>query len=232
MNILALDTSLGACSAAVVTGSAQAPEIFGAFELREREHAEVLVPMIEQVLEEAGVSWSGIDAIAVTVGPGSFTGVRVGVAAARGFALALDKPVIAATSLEVMAAQTLEELSEHPDVFGVAVDARRGEVYLALFDSTGATVLPPAALTPRQAATEALAKGAALVAGSGAPLVAESHGPDTRRIDTVFPGLQPDARALARLALTRAPCEDPVSPLYLRPPDAKPQTGKAVPRRR
>lgn len=231
MNILALDTSLGACSTAISTGSADAPEIFGAFELRERQHAEAIVPMIQSMLDESGLSWAQIDAIAVTVGPGSFTGVRVGVAAARGFALALDKPVIAATTLEVMAAQTLDELSEPPDVFGIAVDARRGEVYLGLFDSAGAPVLPPAALTPQQAAREALAKGAVLIAGSGARLVVQSDDADAVSIKSVLPGLQPDARALARLALTRAPCEGPVSPLYLRPPDAKPQTGKTVPRR-
>lgn len=231
MNILALDTSLGACSAAVATGKVDLPKVFGRFELREREHAEAIVPMIQIVLAEADLSWPQIDAIAVTVGPGSFTGVRVGVAAARGFALALDRPVIAATSLEVMAAQALEELSDTPAVFGVVVDARRGEVYLALFDSAGETVFAPAALTPQQAVKEALAKNAALIVGSGAQLVTESAGSGAGGIGAVLPGLQPDARVLARMALTRPSCAGPVSPLYLRPPDAKPQTGKAVPRR-
>ena len=113
MNILALDTTLGACSAAVArTGTgAYAPKVFSAYELRTREHAEAIVPMMTRVMDEAGLAYDELDAIAVTTGPGSFTGVRVGVSTARGLALALSLPLIGVTSLEVMAQMALDRKS-------------------------------------------------------------------------------------------------------------------------
>ncbi len=227
MNILAFDTTLGACSAAV----ARRENVFGAFELRNREHDEVLMPMIGGVLDEAALKYDDLDAIAVTIGPGSFTGVRVGVAAARGFALSLNIPLIALTSLEVMARQALDQLKEAPDVLAVSLDARRSEVYIALFDGAGSTVSEPAALSPEQAAKNLPSSGKILAVGSGAHLLAEAAKSSGRHIEVVMSDLQPDARALAEMALERKPASGPVSPLYLRPPDAKPQSGKAIARR-
>jgi tRNA threonylcarbamoyladenosine biosynthesis protein TsaB len=231
MNILAFDTSLGACSVAVVTGKAGSPQIFGAYELREREHAEAILPMILGVMAEAGIAWRSIDSLAVTTGPGSFTGVRVGVSLARGLALALEKPVIVATSLELLAAQALEQLEHVPSGFAVAVDARRGEVYLGLFDADGKSDIQPQAVSPERAAEMAHEAGAILIAGGGAPHVCEAAARLGLEMEGRLIDMQPDARVLARLALTRDPCRGPVLPLYLRPPDAKPQIGKSVPRR-
>jgi len=231
VNILALDTTLGACSAAVARAGVAAPEKFSAFELRTREHAEVIVPMMTRVMDEAGLTYDGLDAIAVTTGPGTFTGVRVGVSTARGLALALGLPLIGVTSLEVMAHMVLEQLESVPDILGIVVDARRGEVYMALFDGEGAVISDPSARTPEQAVELIPGKGRVVLAGGGAGLVsgaAESLGLE---FDTVLADLQPDAATLASLALTRTACEGPLHPLYLRPPDAKPQTGKAIPRR-
>ncbi len=231
MNILALDTTLGACSAAVATGEAGgAPEVFGVYELRTREHAEAIVPMMTHVLDEAGLSYDALDAIAVTSGPGTFTGVRVGVATARGLALAMDLPIISGTSLEVMAQMALDQIESAPDTLGIAVDARRGEVYLALFDSAGTIFLDPVALTPERAVEALSEKGCVLLAGGGAGLVAEAALKKGREFETDLQELQPDAAKLACMALTRQPVEGPLHPLYLRPPDAKPQTGKALPR--
>ena len=229
MKILALDTTLGACSASVAVGETGAHELFSAFELRDREHAEVIMGMIEKVMGEAGLAFSALDAIAATVGPGSFTGVRVGVAAARGLALAADCPLIGVTSLEVMARQALQQLDDAPDTLAIAVDARRGEVYQALYSGAGETLSPPAALTPEQAAAQLPETGTLSIAGSGAHLVGEVE--MKRTANVVLTDLQPDAARLAEMALTRSPIKGPLHPLYLRAPDAKPQTGKSVPRR-
>ncbi len=231
MNILAFDTALGACSAAVAVSGKGAPRLFAAYESREREHAEVIMAMIEKVMHEAALAFDALDAIAVTVGPGSFTGVRVGVAAARGLALATGRPLIGVTSLEVMARQALDRLDETPRTLAVALDARRGEVYLAVFDGAGEMLIGPAALSPEQAVARLPETGKIILAGSGAALVMQAAGESTRELEAVFPDLQPDASTLARMALTRAPIEGPLRPLYLRPPDAKPQSGKALPRR-
>ena len=236
MNILALDTTLGACSAAVALSGKGKPRFFSAYELREREHAEVIMAMIEKVMHEAGLAFDALDAIAVTVGPGSFTGVRVGVAAARGLALATGHPLIGVTSLEVMARQALDRLDKTPGTLAIALDARRGEVYLALFDGAGEMRIGPAALTPERAAARLPETDKIILAGSGAALVLQAAGESGRDIEAVLPDLQPEASTLARMALTRMalkrpPVEGPLRPLYLRPPDAKPQTGKALPRR-
>lgn len=231
MNVLALDTSLGACSAAVASKREGAPELFRVHEPREREHAEAIMGMAERVMGEAGLAYGDLDAIAVTVGPGSFTGVRVGISAARGLALATGKPLIGATSLEVMARQALETLAPPPGRLAVAADARRGEVYVALFDNSGETLGEPVALAPSDAAGLLMKSGVKVIAGGGAALVADAAARSGWELGAILPDLQPDAGALALLALTRAPHEGPLAPLYLRPPDAKPQSGKAVARR-
>jgi tRNA threonylcarbamoyladenosine biosynthesis protein TsaB len=226
MNILALDTTLGACSAAVVCDG----EIFSAYELRSREHAEAIMPMIAQVLDEASLGYEALGAIAVTTGPGSFTGVRVGVSTARGLALAAGLPLIGLNSLEVMAQMALEKIDAAIDVLGIVVDARRGEVYLALYNSKGDVISGPAALSPYQAVEILPDHGQVVLAGSGGALVVDATAKTGLSIDCVLSELQPDAASLAAMAVTRAPVEGPLSPLYLRPPDAKPQTGKALPR--
>ena len=231
MNILAFDTTLGACSAAIARRGNGGSRIFGACELREREHAEVLIPMIGGVLDEADLEYDDLDAIAVTIGPGSFTGVRVGVAAARGFALSLNVPLIALTSLEVMARQALDRLDEIPDTLIVSVDARRSEIYIAQFDGAGHEVREPVALAPAQAAKNLPSSGRIVAVGSGANLLAAAALNCAREIEVTLAELQPDARILAKMALDRQPASGPVNPLYLRPPDAKPQSGKAIARR-
>lgn len=231
MNILAFDTSLGACSAALATTRDGPPKVFGRFELRERQHAETIMPMIEAVLAEASLGWNELDAVAVTSGPGSFTGVRVGVATARGLALALEKPLIAATSLDVMAAQACERLDLGDRSFAVTVDARRGEVYIGLYDAAGTAMTEPVALAPERAAALVASQKAGLLVGSGGSLVRDACPPDANAPEVDLAGLQPDARTLARMALELPPLKEPLRPLYLRPPDAKPQAGKAVERR-
>lgn len=225
MSLLAFDTSMAACSVAIWRDGLVAHR----FVAMERGHAEALVPMIRQVMAEAGIGFAELRAVAVTCGPGSFTGVRVGVAAARGLALAADKPVVAATSLEVIAQGARRRLTgeqaEAPLI--VAMDARRGQIYCQQF--ARAQVVSDAQAMSAEDCAATLPHGESVAVGSGARLLAEVAGPS----HTVLPvqaDILPDAADLAAVCAGRAPETAPLTPLYLRPPDARPQDGFAVAR--
>jgi tRNA threonylcarbamoyladenosine biosynthesis protein TsaB len=231
MNVLAFDTCLGAVSAAVRwKGASGAWHIASRFELRAEGHAERLLPMIAEVMEEAGLAFAGLERIAVTVGPGTFTGVRGGVAAARGLALASGLPVVAATSLAVMAHRARERLEgPQADLLAVAVDARRGMVYLELFCETmPGAASGPVLLTHAEAAAR-IGTRPATVMGSGAHAVADRIAASGGRAKVCLSDLEPDARSLAVIA-ERLPAVHPVRPLYLRAPDARPQDGMSLTR--
>ena len=226
MNILAFDTCLGAVSAAVRWRSPR-----GEWLLREQYepcatgHAERLFPMIAEVMEGAGLAFAALDRIAVTLGPGTFTGVRSGIAAARAFALATGKPVVGMSSLAVMAlrVESLVAARRGGRALAIAVDARRGMVYFQLFTGDLDEAGPPRLLTPEQAAA-LVGSEPALVAGSGAGTVAILAGPCA---EAGLPDLQPHARSLAMIAPALQPLE-PVAPLYLREPDAKPAASPSL----
>jgi tRNA threonylcarbamoyl adenosine modification protein YeaZ len=204
------------------------PDIVALRELRERGHAEAIMPMIVKAMEQADCRFEDLERIAVTVGPGSFSGVRVGVAAARGLSLATGAPLVGLTTLAVMARRARRESGVAADnPISIAHDARRGQVYFGRFDGHGASLDEIALLTPALAAAR-MGEGE-IAAGSGAHLLVAAR-PDLG-ISAQLPDLLPDAEDLAQMALTAQPAEETVSPLYLRPPDAKPQTGKSVPRR-
>ena len=230
MNILAFDTCLGAVSVAVRWQSAQGHWLLrDRLEMREGGHAERLMPMIAEVMGEAGLAFSDLDRIAVTVGPGTFTGVRVGVAAARGLALASGLPVVAATSLAVMAHRAGELLDKPPeDLLAVAVDARRGMVYVQLFGQTQDRPSAPLLLAPEDVAPLVGARPVVVV-GSGARAVADAIAAAGGRAEARLADLQPHARSLALMAERLEPSR-PVRPLYLRPPDVKPQADKSLSR--
>jgi tRNA threonylcarbamoyladenosine biosynthesis protein TsaB len=125
MNILALDTSMGACSAAVLLADGATQRIVLCEERMARGHAEALMPMVAEVMTEAGLDFAALDLIAATLGPGSFTGVRIAIAAARGFALATGAHPWGTDSLTVMAKAALERgIAADGKPFAVAVDAR------------------------------------------------------------------------------------------------------------
>lgn len=219
-----------ACSAAVLRNgdSAGEPEITSRFEDRERGHAEAIIPMLNEVMAEAGLDYSELARIAVTVGPGSFTGVRVGVATARGLAVATGAGVTGVTSLAVLARRVRDEISDAGQITAVAADARRGQVYFALFDADGKVLCDPVAVSPEDAAGLLPASGPYALAGTGAELVAAA-GP-RQAPERIIAALQPDAVTVARMALLLEADAQPVAPLYLRPPDAKPQTDYGVSR--
>ena len=219
MKILALDTSGDACSVALYDAAAHRL-LAEKHTLIERGHAELLFSQIEQVTGVADVSLKSVDRFAVTTGPGTFTGVRIGLSAARGLALAARKPLIGVGSLEAVAHGALAP-EGNPIV--AALDARRGEIYFQAFKN-GEPILDPIAATPRDAAVilARQAKSAQLlVIGTGASelhaaLVSLGQSAEIAAGETL-----PRASVVARMAASRAPAEKPVMPLYLRAPDAK-----------
>jgi len=214
MKLLALDAAAGACSAALWRDGAV---VAHRHSVRARGHAEVLVPMVEAVMGEARIAYAELDGFAVTRGPGTFTGIRIGLACARGLALAAHLPLVGLTTLEVLAAGVPDAFSGR--VVLAALEARRGEVYAQAFGPGLVPLSAPAALLPEAALALVVGRDTALV-GDAAPRLARLLG----RPDLIVPGDgQPDARVLARLAAARplpAPGV-PVAPLYLRPPDAR-----------
>src|ERR1700752_5390044 len=140
MLILAIDTALDACAAAVLdTGRGRL--IAQASQAMKRGHAEALMPLIADVMKEAGLPFATLDRIAVTTGPGSFTGLRVGLSAARGIALAANKPVVGVTTLTAYAAPAVSRNAEHP--LGCAIEARHEHVYLQVVSGNGSAVVLP-----------------------------------------------------------------------------------------
>jgi tRNA threonylcarbamoyladenosine biosynthesis protein TsaB len=222
MNILALDTSMGACSAAVLSGDGVARNLFARRETMARGHAEALMPMVADVMAEAGVTPAAVDLLAATTGPGSFTGVRIAIAAARGFALVTNAKLFGTDSLTVMATGAIAEGLAPNGPFAVAVDARRGMLYFGLFDAAGQKLQGPLLITPDDAAM-ALPHDLHIAVGSGAMLLAEAAARRGHGIEAKLPELQPSAASLAEIAFASGETVPALRPLYLRPPDAKPQ---------
>jgi tRNA threonylcarbamoyladenosine biosynthesis protein TsaB len=210
VKILALDTALDACSAAVLDGDVVRA---ARSEPMSRGHQERLATLVSEVMAESGLGFPDLDRIGVTVGPGSFTGLRVGLAFAKGLGFALGRPVVGLGALHGLAA------SEPAAGFTAAVvDARREQVYVQGFRD-GVAATHPEALSVQDAVDLLIhvdARGPDRLVGSGAALLAEAL-PAAERIAR----LGPDPVALARLAAAvLAPFEAP-KPLYLRAPDAK-----------
>jgi tRNA threonylcarbamoyl adenosine modification protein YeaZ len=228
MNILALDTSMGACSAAVLRSDGAKPKLFARQKLMERGHAEALMPMVAETMAEAALPFARLYLIAATTGPGSFTGVRIAIAAARGLALVTKAKLFGTDSLTVMALVAAEGVGGKP--FAVAVDARRGMIYFALYDGARRRREGPFLLCPEDAARD-LPADCDLAVGSGAGLLADVAARMGRPIDVRLPALQPSAEALAMIAFESGETSPTLRPLYLRAPDAKPQMPSlAVPR--
>jgi tRNA threonylcarbamoyladenosine biosynthesis protein TsaB len=232
MNVLAFDTCFDVCSVCVAQSRGEGVvELACSLERFETGHAERLMPMIEDVMRQAGVTFGDIGRLAVTVGPGTFTGTRIGVAAARGIALVTSIETVGASSLAVMAHVARRELGSLPQDadLAVAVDARRGQAYVQLF---GAGALQPKTPPQLLAIEDASRMGQEpfIVVGSAAEAVAASAAGAGRRATARLPHLLPDAAALARMAFDLPASQAPLVPLYLRPPDAKPQDGKSIAR--
>ena len=140
MLILAIDTALDACAAAVLDTTAN-KILAHESQAMKRGHAEALMPLIARVMQASGIAFAALDRISVTTGPGSFTGLRVGLSAARGIALAANKDVVGLTTLSAYVAPLVAEKSTLPIV--VAIDARHDNVYFQAIAGNGATLIRP-----------------------------------------------------------------------------------------
>ena len=211
MIVLALDTAGADCSAALFSSS-EGRVLSCVTETLGKGHAERLMDILDRALAEAGLELSAVERIAVSVGPGSFTGIRVGVAAARGLGLALGVEVRGISTLSVLAEEA-RKAGKAGD-FVVAIDARRDEVYFQHFPHGEPLLLSVSEARER-------VKGLDVdVIGSARPLLVDgavSEGPDR------YP-----AGIIAQLAVSGDNL--PPKPLYLRGADAKPQMGFAVTR--
>ena len=224
MRILGFDTATSACSAAVWENGRIAAR---RFEPMSRGQSERLMPMVREVLSEAGADFPDLDLLAVTTGPGAFTGLRIGLAAARGMALAGDLACFGVTTLDAVAAGVSETERQKANVL-VVLDSKRAEVYAQAFRSDLRPLSEAQALMPADlAALTANGEGDAdrvLVAGDGAGQVIQAL--KDKGIEAVLstaPGV-PDAATVAAIAAERWSSDqpaEPLRPLYLRPPDAK-----------
>jgi tRNA threonylcarbamoyladenosine biosynthesis protein TsaB len=220
MLILAIDTALDACAAAVL--DTEAGRLIARESLpMKRGHAEALMPLIARVVKQAGISFAALDRIAVTTGPGSFTGLRVGLSAARGIALAAGKPVVGLTTLTAYAAAVVSESGQHPIIS--AIDARHDQVYFQVVSGDAGSLIRPR-VAPVEEALEASRFGAPLLVGNAANILAArwpASAPPPVQIDAQP---APDIAWVAWLGAAVEPATAPARPYYLRAPDAKPQT--------
>jgi tRNA threonylcarbamoyladenosine biosynthesis protein TsaB len=242
MKILALDSATGACSVALWQDGAILARRFA---VMDRGQSEALIPMVREVLAEAGMDFPSIDAFGVTTGPGAFTGLRIGLAAARGMALASGRPLIGVSTFEAVAHGVPPEERQGRTVV-VAVESRREDIFVQSFDSKFIALDEPRSVRPENLI---LPDTPVLVAGDGA--VRLRHCFDGRSFDgsdgdpaaatralatgqadirfAVGPGF-PDAADVARLVASRGlgtAGSAPPQPFYLRPPDVTLPTGKA-----
>ena len=221
MTLLGLDTSTPAASACVLTANGQAFEVAPPAERlgRPPAHASELLPAVADAMQRAGADWRDLDAIAVGVGPGTFTGLRIGIATARALATAAGLPLRRVSSLAALAAG-IDAPVKLP-----MIDARRGEVFAALFDG-GGELWPPFAASPEDLIARVREGGfSPLAAGDGSIRfrgMLEEAGIQVEPEDS-------EAHLVRALHICRlgaaAPDEAPeaVLPEYLREPDAKPQ---------
>ena len=217
MLILAIDTALDACAAAVLDTEAS-KLIAQESQAMKRGHAEALMPLIARVMKASGVGFAALDRIAVTTGPGSFTGLRVGLSAARGIALAADKPVVGLTTLTAFAAPVVAQNAAQPVIS--AIDARHDHVYFQVVSGDGSSLVRPR-VAPVEEALEAARFGAPHLVGNAAQLLADRWPADAPPFK-VDAQPAPDIAWVAWLGAAVSPDAAPARPYYLRAPDAKP----------
>jgi tRNA threonylcarbamoyladenosine biosynthesis protein TsaB len=219
--VMGFDTATPVTTAALLRPDGSAVEAHDEPPAESRgRHASLLLGLVERVLREGGVAWEEVSRLAVGVGPGGFTGLRIGIATARALSQARGLDVVPVSSLEALAAGAA---SSQP--VAAVIDARRGEVFAAVFAPDGSPLLGPAALAPEALAERLSALPATpLAVGDGAVRFAEelvSAGAVIPPADTPVHRL--DAVQICRLGEVREPVDrDGLLPTYLREPDAKP----------
>jgi tRNA threonylcarbamoyladenosine biosynthesis protein TsaB len=217
MLILAIDTALDACSAGVLDTDA-GKLIAQESQPMKRGHAEALMPLIARVIKQAGIAFASFDRIAVTTGPGSFTGLRVGLSAARGIALAADKTVVGLTTLTAYAAPVVSDNAGRPVIS--AIDARHDQVYFQVVSGDGRSLIRPR-VAPIEEALRASRFGAPHLVGNAAGILADRWPTDALPPFRVDAQPAPDIEWVAWLGAAVNPDTAPARPYYLRAPDAK-----------
>jgi tRNA threonylcarbamoyladenosine biosynthesis protein TsaB len=227
MRVLAIDTALAACSAAVLDtehGGILASDSLS----MTRGHAEALMPLIYHVMQRAQMAFADLERVAVTTGPGSFTGLRVGISAARGIALATDKPTVGVSTLTVYAAPLLADDDSTPVI--AAIDARHDHVYLQVFGVGGRVLIAPR-LAPMSDAVRAASDAQSRIVGSAAQSIADRLPRGAPLPLLVDVREAPDIIWVARMGAVLPEGQSPPKPQYLRAPDAQPQNAAQLPRR-
>ncbi len=218
MRILAIDTALQACSACVVQAGAAEPLALEQIPM-ERGHAEALLPLVDRVIAAVEGGFGSLGRVAVTVGPGSYTGLRVGIAAARAIGLAVGVPVVGVSTLSAHLA-SLMGAPRH--LMAATIDARHGQIYFQAVAPGGRVVVPPT-LTLVRDAVRMMGTGPVTLAGSAAKAVATEAALQGIEAHVASAAMAPEIALVARLGLLADPAQALPKPLYLRGPDAKPQ---------
>lgn len=218
MLILAIDTALDACSAAVLNTETAELRALESLPMK-RGHAEALMPLIARVMGSAELGFTALDRIAVTVGPGSFTGLRVGISAARGLALAAGKPAVGLTTLSAYAATIVGQSRSAPVIS--AIDARHDHVYFQIVAGDGSQLVRPKVASIDEAIA-ASQFGAPHLVGNAANILAEHWPKDAPQPIAVDAQAAPDIAWVAWLGAAANPDTTPARPFYLKAPDAKP----------
>jgi tRNA threonylcarbamoyladenosine biosynthesis protein TsaB len=224
MNLLGIDTAANLCAACVYDTDAK-HELGRSVRDIGKGHAEVLMDVISEALGAASLTFAGIGAVAVAIGPGSFTGIRVGVSVARGLGLALKVPVAGVTTLEALAFEAREQFGAKRVL--AAIDGGRDGIYSSVYDDFGKIDYAPAVLD-LEIVVE-LASNVDIVTGSGAARIAGAA--KQKGLILGSTRATADVGAYARLAMAKGFSDEKPRPLYLRAPDAKPQTRFALPRK-
>ena len=216
--VLGIDTATSGCAAALIRNADCLAE---AAMRMTRGQSEALAPMIDDVIRRGGIAFADIDAIAVTRGPGAFTGLRIGLAAARAMALAISRPCLGINTFEVLFTQVRKTgVLGDADAVLVAVDSKREEQFIAVFDPSGMPLGEPAAMRPQEARRHLGNARRVCIVGDGADKVAPGLDND---FDVIRPpGIEvPDPVVVAELGLNFLGSNktSPATPLYLRPPD-------------
>lgn len=225
MLILAIDTALENCAVALLDTDGSTI-LASEAQAMSRGHAEALMPMIARVMDQAATDYSALDRIAVTTGPGSFTGLRVGISAARGIGLAANKPVVGVTTLSAFSAVIVATGGDAPIL--AAIDARHGNVYFQAVSGNGAMLIRPRVAT----IDEALGTtrfGAPHLVGNAAQLLADRWPDDAPQPLSVTADSAPDIAWVAWLGAAATPGKAPAKPFYLKAPDAKIPESAALP---
>jgi tRNA threonylcarbamoyladenosine biosynthesis protein TsaB len=215
--VLALDTALAACS--VCLFDARRDKVISSERaILGKGHAEALLPMLERVIAKLDGGWSAVERIGVVVGPGSYTGLRVGIAAARAAALATGRPAVGVTTFAALA-EPLAGVSEGVPI-AATIDARHGNVFFQIFSPEGRPLDEPAALSLTEAAERIGARPVQLV-GSGSSalhsILSETGGMARSSLSDNLP----DIVCVAKLAAAADPNASPPDPVYVKPADAR-----------